>query len=260
MTASANLLECRNVGYEWQPPGRAAVEAVRGLDLVLKAGEFLVLVGPSGSGKTTLLKLLAGLMPPTSGTILFAGKPVLGPSQARGLIFQDLNLFPWLNVADQIAFGPRMADKSRTECDAIVENLLRDMDLLEWRHSYVHQLSGGQQQRVAIARALASDPQLILMDEPLNSLDYQSRANVQQLLLALWQRLGKTIVLVTHSIDEALLLADRVVMLARRPTSVAAELRLDTARPRDIASAAANEHRARLIRFFEEQSSQRDKA
>ncbi len=250
VSTAAELIRCEGVGFVWGANSASPVETIAGLDLVIRTGELVVVVGPSGCGKTTFLKLLAGLVRPTSGRVLFRGAEVTGPSRERGLIFQDLNLFPWLSVARQVGFGLQMSGTDAATRERVVEDMLRDMGLARWRAAYPHQLSGGMQQRVAIARALANDPDVVLMDEPFTALDYQTRLMMQTVLLDVWGRLHKTVVLVTHSIDEAVLLADRVVMLGRRPTRVADELVVQLPRPRDLTTGVVNEYRARLIRFL----------
>lgn len=193
------------------------VEALRDVSLSLPRGEMLAVLGPSGCGKTTLLNIVAGFLAPTEGQVTLEGRPVTGPGPDRGMVFQQGALFEWMSVADNVAFGPRMKGMARRERGELVEHLLEQVGLAGFGSKAVYELSGGMQQRVALARCLAGDPAVILMDEPLGALDALTREKMQGLVLRLWRETGKTILLITHSVEEALLLGARLVVMAPRP-------------------------------------------
>ncbi len=218
------------VGMEYQVPRGASVEALKDVSFDLEGGRLLTLLGPSGCGKTTLLNILAGFLAPTSGSVSLGGAPITGPGQDRGMVFQQGALFEWLNVEKNIAFGPSMnrADKAATK--AKVEDLLNTVGLAGFGDKQIYELSGGMQQRVALARCLANDPDVILMDEPLGALDALTREKMQALVLKLWQETGKTIVLVTHSVEEALYLGDRLFVMAPRPGRIERDYELPFAK------------------------------
>lgn len=219
-------------------PDGGAVEALRDVSFDLEAGEMLAVLGPSGCGKTTLLNIVAGLLRPTSGQLsLTVGKdggeashPITGPSSERGMVFQQGALFEWMSVAENIGFGPRMKGARAAATAQRVEELLDTVGLRGFGDKAVYELSGGMQQRVALARCLANDPELILMDEPLGALDALTREKMQGLVLNLWHETGKTIVLITHSVEEALFLGQRLFVMAPRPGRIEREYRLDFAR------------------------------
>jgi len=208
--------------------------ALDNVSLDVKPGEFLCIVGPSGCGKSTLLHLIAGLQPQTSGRILVDGAPVSGPGTDRILIFQELGLFPWLTVGGNVEFGMKMKNVSKAEREEKVQYYLRLVHLLKFRDSYIHQLSGGMRQRVALARALATEPDVLLMDEPFGALDAQSRDLLHDELERLWAETGRTIIFVTHNVREAARLGDRVVLLTFRPGRVKQEFSVNLPRPRQM--------------------------
>jgi NitT/TauT family transport system ATP-binding protein len=217
--AAQIVLQCRGISMRFGK-GSDSTVALEQIDLDVARGEFLVLLGPSGCGKSTLLYLMAGLLLPTTGTVTMGGELIRGPSPRRGVVFQDFALFPWLTVEDNIRFGLDLAVQRHhgpNDGGRVVLELVKTMGLSEFQRHKPHQLSGGMRQRVAIARTLAPDPEVMLMDEPFGSLDAQTRTALQRELAALAQRTGKTTVFVTHSIEEAALLASRVVILSRRP-------------------------------------------
>jgi len=199
-----------------------SVPALADVSFDVQSNEFICVVGPSGAGKTTLLKILSGLLAPTSGQILLEGTPVTGPPEQMALVFQDYSrsLYPWMRVAENISFPLKSRVKDRSERDASVAEAIRSVGLEGFERSYPWQLSGGMQQRVAIARALAYRPDILLMDEPFASVDAQTRSGLEDLVLELRRRYNMTILFVTHDIDEAVYLADRVVILTNRPTRV----------------------------------------
>jgi NitT/TauT family transport system ATP-binding protein len=202
------------------------------INLQVKAGEFLCIVGPSGCGKSTLLHLIAGLHKQTSGQILVDGKQVDGPGPDRILIFQELGLFPWLTVADNVQFGMKMKGIGKAEREEKTRYYLKLVHLSQFENSYTHQLSGGMRQRVALARALAAEPDVLLMDEPFAALDAQTRDLLHDELERIWAETGRTIIFVTHNVREAIRLGDRVALLTFRPGRVKREFPVDLPRPR----------------------------
>jgi NitT/TauT family transport system ATP-binding protein len=201
----------------WRQAEPSVLTALSDLSLDVAAGEFLTLVGPSGSGKTTLLDLLAGLSSPTSGTVLVDGKPVTGPGQDRAVVFQQYALFPWRTASANVSIGLENTGPSRKERAAKASAFLDLVGLAGFEDRYPHELSGGMKQRVAIARSLAYEPDILLMDEPFAALDAQTREQLQDELLRIWKATGKTIVFITHGIDEAVYLGQRVAVLSARP-------------------------------------------
>jgi NitT/TauT family transport system ATP-binding protein len=202
------------------------------INLQVKPGEFLCVVGPSGCGKSTLLHLIAGLQQQTSGHVLVDGKPVEGPGTDRILIFQELGLFPWLTVGQNVEFGMKMKGVSKAGREEKTRYYLRLVHLSQFKDSYIHQLSGGMRQRVALARALATEPDVLLMDEPFAALDAQTRDLLHDELERIWAETGRTIIFVTHNVREAIRLGDRVVLLTFRPGRVKREFPIDLPRPR----------------------------
>lgn len=207
-------------------PGGGDVHALNDVSLDIKQGEIVTVLGPSGCGKTTLLNIIAGFLSPTEGEIRLGDKPVTGPGAERGMVFQQGALFEWLTVEKNVAFGPRMAGKPAAETAEKVEYLLDIVGLQGFGEKPVYQLSGGMQQRVALARCLVNDPEVILMDEPLGALDALTREKMQSLVLELWKETGKTILIITHSVEEALLLGERLFVMAPRPGRVHKEYNL----------------------------------
>jgi ABC-type nitrate/sulfonate/bicarbonate transport system ATPase subunit len=202
------------------------------IDLRIAENEFVSLVGRSGCGKTTLLNIVAGLESVTAGDVRIAGRPVMGPGQGQGVVFQQHALFPWLTAIDNVAFGFRQRSMSRQEKHEQSRSLLQLVGLEAAADKYPRELSGGMQQRVAIARALALDPRILLMDEPFGALDELTRIELQQELLRIWEARKKTVIFVTHSIDEALVLSDRIILLSAHPGRVQKEFRIALPRPR----------------------------
>jgi NitT/TauT family transport system ATP-binding protein len=198
----------------------------------IRRGEFICLLGPSGCGKSTVLNTIAGFETPYAGSVSVAGKPITGPGPDRGMVFQQPHLFPWKSVRSNISHGPRMLGKSTREARAIADGLIEMVGLARFADAYPHTLSGGMQQRVAIARALANRPNVLLMDEPFGALDAQTRSVMQENLLGLWAQVGTTIVFVTHDIDEAVFLADRVLIMSAGPGRILRDLKVDLPRPR----------------------------
>lgn len=208
-------------------------EAVQDLSLDIAPGEFVCLLGPSGCGKSTLLGALAGHLAPTAGRIRVDGQPVDGPDPSRGLVFQHHTLFPWKRVVDNVAFGLQMKNVPQGERRTRARELLASVGLADFAERYPSQLSGGMQQRVEIARVLINHPAVLLMDEPFGALDALTRVKMQRLLLDVWARIRTTVVFVTHDIDEALFLADRIVVMSARPGRIVEQIALPFVRPRD---------------------------
>jgi NitT/TauT family transport system ATP-binding protein len=198
-------------------------------------GEFRVILGPSGCGKSTLLRMIAGLDRPDSGQVMVNGKSVDGPGRDLGMVFQKYTSFPWLTVADNIAYGPKINGVPAGDREQIVKHLIEAVGLAGFEKSYPDTLSGGMQQRVAIARTLANRPQVILMDEPFGALDAQTRGDMQQLLLKVWDETASTILFVTHDVDEAIYLADRIFILCARPGTIVEDIPVPFGRPREPA-------------------------
>jgi NitT/TauT family transport system ATP-binding protein len=231
---------------------RAPTRALEPTNLTSPDNDFVTIVGPSGCGKSTLLRLIAGLDQPTTGRILLNGIPVSEPGPDRGMVFQSYTLFPWLTVADNIAFGLREKGTPAHWRTAIVREWLVRIDLVSFEHHYPKQLSGGMQQRTAIARALANDPAILLLDEPFGALDNQTRALMQELLLDIWERERKTVLFVTHDIEEAIFLASRVVVMTARPGRIKADVRIDLPHPRRYTIKTSPEFSALKARLTEE--------
>jgi NitT/TauT family transport system ATP-binding protein len=233
-------IRIEDVGHEFRSRARRVV-ALRGIELEIATGELVCLLGPSGCGKSTLLAAIAGFLSPTSGRISVDGAPVTGPGPDRGMVFQEYALFPWMTVAANVGFGLRIKGMPRPYLERRVRDLLAALGLSEFADRFPKDLSGGMRQRVAIARVLAIDSPILLMDEPFGALDALTRRSLQGQLLAIWAEVRKTIVFVTHSIEESIYLADRIVVLTHRPGTIKREIRVDLPRPRDRSSTAFNE-------------------
>jgi NitT/TauT family transport system ATP-binding protein len=222
------------------PAGGREVTALDGIDLDVAAGELVCLLGPSGCGKSTLLNAIAGFSPPTAGELTALGRPVTGPGPERAMVFQEYALFPWMTVERNVAFGLEVKGTPPARRREVVDALLAKLGLNEFRDRYPKDLSGGMRQRVAIARVLAIDPPMLLMDEPFGALDALTRRSLQDELLRIWAEYRKTIVFVTHGIEESIYLADRVVVMTYRPGTVKRIVEVALPRPRDPASPEFN--------------------
>ncbi len=225
-------LQLRDIMMTFHTRQGQEVMAVDNLSLDVNDREFISIVGPSGCGKSTLLRVAAGLIEPSSGDVLLDGHPVKGPGADRGMVFQSYTLFPWLTVQGNVEFGPRLKGLPNTERSRIATNYIEQVGLKGFEKSYPKELSGGMMQRVAIARALANDPEVLLMDEPFGALDAQTRTIMQELLVNIWQKTPKTILFVTHDIDEAIFISDRVYIMTARPGRIKQILNVQLPRPR----------------------------
>lgn len=230
---SPPIIVVRGLGKRFSRDGKD-VDAIRGFDLEIAEGEFIAIVGPSGCGKSTFLHMVGGFESITEGELLVNGRPVAGPGPDRGVVFQEFALYPWRTVAENIAWGLEIEKRPKAERQAIVERLLAKVGLTHFRDHYPAELSGGMKQRVAIARTLAFDPRILLMDEPFGALDAQNRELMQEELQTIWNDARKTVIFITHDIEEAIYLADRVIVFSARPGRTKAEIRIDLPRPRDI--------------------------
>ena len=229
--------------------GGTPTRALEPTNLNVADNDFVTILGPSGCGKSTLLRMVAGLDTPTTGRILLDGKSITGPGADRGMVFQSYTLFPWLTVAENIAFGLRERGVSQKERSNIAREWLDKVGLSSFANHFPKQLSGGMQQRTAIARALANDPKILLLDEPFGALDNQTRALMQELLLGIWERERKTVIFVTHDIEEAIFLASRTVVMSARPGRIKADIPVDLPHPRHYTiktSPAFSDLKARL--------------
>lgn len=243
--AAIPILELRGVSKQFTLQGQR-IEALRDARLRVHKGEFVCLIGASGCGKSTLLRIVAGFETTTRGEALMWGKPIVGPGPERGMVFQDYGLFPWLTVRGNIAFGPSSRGLAASEVRDIIERFLTLVGLQRFAEAYPHQLSGGMKQRVAIARVLANDAEIVLMDEPFGALDAMTRERLQDELLDIWQRTGLTVLFVTHSIEEAVFLADRIVVMSPGPGRIESEVAVSLNRPRDVVAPDFNEIRREL--------------
>lgn len=212
--------------------GNAPTKALEPTDLVIGNNDFVTILGPSGCGKSTLLRIVAGLDRPTSGRVTLDGREVTGPGADRGMVFQSYTLFPWLTVRENIAFGLRERGVAEAERHKIADAFIRQVGLSGFENHWPKQLSGGMQQRTAIARALANDPKILLLDEPFGALDNQTRALMQEMLLGIWERDQKTVLFVTHDIEEAIFLGSRVIVMSARPGRIKADIHVDLPHPR----------------------------
>lgn len=236
-TLNTKGISIRRIGVVFNSNSADPVEAVRPLDLEIEPGEFIALVGPSGCGKSTLLNVLAGFIKPSVGQALVGDKPVTKPDIDHGMVFQDYALFPWLNVIDNVAFGLERQGIGKDERYARALENLDMVGLKDFAQKRVNELSGGMKQRVAIARVFATDPSIILMDEPFGALDALTRRFLQHQLLDIWQKNRKTVVFVTHSVQEAIYLSTRVIVMTARPGRIKLDQQIDLPHPRDFASA-----------------------
>ncbi|MEM9281453.1 MAG: ABC transporter ATP-binding protein [Verrucomicrobiota bacterium] len=227
------VLSVDNLSKVFPSPG-GDVTALHEINFDVYRREFMCVIGPSGCGKSTLIRILAGLETESSGQVLLDGTPVKGPGPDRGMVFQSYTLFPWLTVKQNVMFGPKMSGQSGAGLEADARQWIDLVGLSKFENSYPHQLSGGMKQRVAIARALANRPRILLMDEPFGALDAQTRCQMQSYLLQIWRNLDITILFITHDLDEAVYLADRILVLKAHPGEIDELIEVPVPRPRDV--------------------------
>jgi ABC-type nitrate/sulfonate/bicarbonate transport system ATPase subunit len=232
--------------------GGAPVQALEPTTLSVARNDFITILGPSGCGKSTLLRIVAGLDRPSGGRVLLDGREVRGPGADRGMVFQSYTLFPWLTVSQNVAYGLRERGVPEARRREIVATYLERVGLRDFANHFPKQLSGGMQQRTAIARALANDPQILLLDEPFGALDNQTRALMQELLLGIWERDRKTVLFVTHDIEEAIFMASRVVVMSARPGRIKADIPVDLPHPRHYTMKTSPDFVALKARLTEE--------
>ena len=230
------ILTIRNLSKDFPVPGKESIPALSGISLTVGDKEFVSILGPSGCGKTTLLRIIAGLDSATSGSIELDGEIIDSPSPRMAMIFQEYSLYPWRTVRDNVTFGLEVEGMKKAQAREVADKYLHLVGLDEFADRFPYELSGGMRQRVAVARALAIEPEILLMDEPFGALDAQTRNLLQKELLEIWEKTKKTIVFVTHSVDEAVFLADRLVVLTPRPGRICEIIPIELPRPRDRTS------------------------
>jgi NitT/TauT family transport system ATP-binding protein len=241
--ATQGRVDVRDLHIRFSAKGQE-IEAVRSASVHVRPGEFVSLIGPSGCGKSTLLNAVAGFIKPNGGQVLLDGQAITGPGSDRGVVFQQYSLFPWMTVRKNVEFGLKMKGVSMTERESQARTLLGLAGLLSFENHYPDQLSGGMKQRVGIVRALATSPQVLLMDEPFGALDSQTRVVMQEILTNMWQRLRISVLFITHDIDEAVFLSDRIYVMTARPGRIKAELSVPLPRPRTPEMTASPEFAA----------------
>lgn len=244
------MITLDNISKSFSQEGFEQV-VLQDISLKVGKGEFLCIVGPSGCGKTTLLRMIAGLDSPTKGRILEDEMEILTPSQERGYVFQQYSLFPWLNVLENVTFGLELKGMEEEERLHKAREYLKMVGLSQFENSYPKELSGGMKQRVAIARSLANDPHMLLMDEPFSALDVQTRHKLQEELVRIWKDEQKTVIFVTHNVDEAVFLADRVVVLSRNPGKIIKSFQIELERIRDRTSPRFLELKKEITSFLD---------
>lgn len=246
------LIETKNLRKEFVLDGGGRLEAISDASIAINDKEFVCLLGPSGCGKSTWLRIVAGLESATAGEVLYKGAPVTGPGKERGMVFQEYSLLPWRTVADNVSLGPEFAGMDAKRRRELAMDYLARVGLEKFADAKPHELSGGMRQRAAIARALANDPEVLLMDEPFGALDAHTRVLLQRELLKIWEQDRKTVVFVTHSVDEALYLADRIVVMTAHPGRVLEEIDVPFERPRSRATKGYGEMAERILELLEQ--------
>jgi len=241
------MLSIKNLNKTYHTEEGDEVVALSDINLDVADKEFVCFIGPSGCGKTTLLRITAGLEKPDTGTLTVNNEPITGPGPDRGMVFQEYSLFPWRTVLKNITFSLELKKIPKSEREKIARDFLEVVGLSKFADSYPHELSGGMKQRVAIARALVNDPKVLLMDEPFGAVDAQTRNRLQHELLNIWEKKKKTVVFITHSVDEAVFLADKVVVFTARPGRIKEVINVDLPRPRERTSFEANAIREHLL-------------
>ena len=246
-----DCITLKNVKKEFLTGKGDKVTALGNINLSVPESEFVCILGPSGCGKSTMLRIIAGLETATEGEVIYKGKEIVGAHKEIGLVFQNYSLMPWLNVLDNIALGLNFAGVGKKERLEKAEYYLEMIHMKDFGKAFPYELSGGMQQRVAIARALANDPQVLLMDEPFGALDAYTRIVLQQELLSIWENHKKTIIFVTHSVDEAIYLADRVIFMAPKPSRIEKEFLIDIPRVRQRNNPRYGELTEEMLKLFE---------
>jgi len=247
------ILRAENVSKTFETKSGERIRAVDSVDLSVGKNDFICIVGPSGCGKSTMLRIISGLEPATTGSVVFREREVKRPGPEIGMVFQEYSLFPWLQVIDNVAAGLEFSGMKKRERWNIAKHYLDVVAMSEFAHAFPHELSGGMRQRVAIARAFANDPEILLMDEPFGSLDAHTRILLQKELLRIWESHRKTVLFVTHSVDEAVYLADRVVIMSARPGRIREVLPVDMERPRSRANPLFGRLTDRILQRLEEE-------
>ena len=245
-TAATPAIELRDVTKRFRTPSGDIYTALRDLNLTVGAGEFVSVVGPTGCGKSTTLALISGLEPPSEGEVLLDGEPVTGVSRAVGYVFQVDAVFPWKNVLDNVATGPRLRGVDRAQANRLAQDWIGRVGLTGFERYYPHQLSGGMRKRAALAQTLINEPRILLMDEPFSALDVQTRTLMENELLQLWSATKSSVVFVTHDLEEAIALADRVVVITAGPGTVKGTYRVDLPRPRNVSEIRFHPEFARI--------------
>jgi len=252
---NAPVIACQGLTKAYRDINRQKyVVACKDITLQIDRGEFITVVGPSGCGKTSLLYIFAGFERKSSGQLTIDGRPIEGPGADRAVVFQEFALFPWLDLRQNVEFGPRERGISRSEMDATVSRMLRTVGLESAASLYPHELSAGMRQRAALARVLVNDPKILLMDEPFAALDAQTRLTLQRELSKLSAEMALTVMFITHSVEEAVLLGDRVVVMSARPGRIMADVKISIPRPRDPTSPAFNDYRREISDRLEQAS------
>ena len=250
-------VEIKNITRIFRKEDAPETLALDNVSLHVDDKEFVCFLGPSGCGKTTLLRIIAGLDTPDSGEIILDGTRITIPDSKRGMVFQEYSLFPWRNVTENIIFGPEMKGVARKKAIQDAEKYLELVGLTQFKDSFPYELSGGMRQRVAIARALANEPEVLLMDEPFGALDAQTRNSLQHQLLEIWDKKHITILFVTHSVDEAVFLADRIVVMTARPGKIKEIINVELPRPRIRTSPEVNKLRTAVLKLLSEERKER---
>ncbi|HLR35456.1 MAG TPA: ABC transporter ATP-binding protein [Tissierellales bacterium] len=254
MKKAKTCLKVESLSKDFLSENGKVVNALDETNIDVEENDFVCIVGPSGCGKSTLLRIIAGLEKATTGKIYHYGKELKEPTRDIGMVFQQYSLLPWRTVEENIVLGLEFRNKSKKVKSEVAQNFLEMVDMVEFRNAYPFELSGGMQQRVAIARALANDPKVILMDEPFGALDAYTRILMQRELLNIWEKNRKTILFITHSVDEAIYLADKIMIMSRRPGKIREVIDVDISRPRDRANSTYGKMANYILEILEKET------